>query len=107
MPEGMPRFYPTTRDGGSAEFRRSSIFVHGARAFHASAKHAKIGKLLAHLGGRGMKAYMCVICGFVYEEAKGVPDQGIAPGTLWKDVPENWTCPDCGAPKSDFEMVEI
>ena len=33
-----------------------------------------------------MKAYMCVICGFVYEEAKGVPDQGIAPGTLWKDV---------------------
>jgi rubredoxin len=57
--------------------------------------------------GREMKAYMCVICGFVYEEAKGVPDQGIAPGTLWKDVPENWTCPDCGAPKSDFEMVEI
>jgi rubredoxin len=54
-----------------------------------------------------MKAYMCVICGFVYEEAKGVPDQGIVPGTLWKDVPENWTCPDCGAPKSDFEMVEI
>ena len=57
--------------------------------------------------GMGMKAYMCVICGFVYEEAKGVPDQGIAPGTKWEDVPENWTCPDCGAPKTDFEMVEI
>lgn len=56
---------------------------------------------------RPMKAYMCVICGYVYEEAKGAPDQGLAPGTLWKDVPENWTCPDCGAPKSDFEMVEI
>lgn len=54
-----------------------------------------------------MKAYMCVICGFVYEESKGAPDQGLAPGTLWKDVPENWTCPDCGAAKSDFEMVEI
>lgn len=54
-----------------------------------------------------MKAYMCVICGYVYEEAKGVPDQGIAPGTKWEDVPENWTCPDCGASKGDFEMVEI
>ena len=77
-----------------------------AVAFHALAKHAKIHASFVH-PGRAMKAYMCVICGFVYEEAKGVPDQGIAPGTLWKDVPENWTCPDCGAPKSDFEMVEI
>jgi rubredoxin len=76
-------------------------------AFHAPAKHAKIRARPIPARERTMKAYMCVICGFVYEEAKGVPDQGIAPGTLWKDVPENWTCPDCGAPKSDFEMVEI
>jgi rubredoxin len=54
-----------------------------------------------------MKAYMCVICGYVYDEARGVPDQGIAPGTKWTDVPENWTCPDCGASKADFEMVQI
>jgi rubredoxin len=54
-----------------------------------------------------MKAYMCVICGFVYEEAKGLPEDGIAPGTLWADIPENWQCPECGAAKSDFEMVEI
>jgi len=54
-----------------------------------------------------MKAYMCVICGFVYDEAKGLPDQGIPPGTQWEDVPENFTCPDCGASKSDFEMVGI
>lgn len=54
-----------------------------------------------------MKAYMCVICGYVYDEAKGVPEQGIAPGTKWEDVPENWTCPDCGASKTDFEMVQI
>jgi rubredoxin len=78
-----------------------------AVAFHAPPKHAKIHVRPTPSRGREMKAYMCVICGFVYEEAKGVPDQGIAPGTLWKDVPENWTCPDCGAPKSDFEMVEI
>jgi rubredoxin len=54
-----------------------------------------------------MKAYMCVICGWVYEEAKGFPDQGIPPGTRWEDVPENFKCPECGATKSDFEMIEI
>jgi len=54
-----------------------------------------------------MKAYMCVICGFIYEEEKGLPDQGIAPGTRWDDVPENFKCPFCGATKNDFEMVEI
>lgn len=54
-----------------------------------------------------MKSYMCVICGFVYEEEKGRPEEGILPGTRWDDVPENWKCPDCGAAKADFEMIEI
>lgn len=53
------------------------------------------------------KKYICVICGFIYNEAEGWPDDGIAAGTLWEDVPENWFCPDCGAGKEDFEMVEI
>jgi rubredoxin len=54
-----------------------------------------------------MKSYMCVICGYIYNEAEGVPDEGIDPGTAWDDVPPNWVCPDCGARKEDFEMVEI
>ncbi|MBB5191968.1 rubredoxin [Silvimonas terrae] len=54
-----------------------------------------------------MKKYMCLICGFIYDEAEGCPNDGIAPGTTWEDVPINWTCPDCGARKDDFEMVEI
>jgi rubredoxin len=54
-----------------------------------------------------MKAYMCVICGYVYEEAKGDPNANLAPGTRWDDVPASWRCPDCGAGKEDFEMVEI
>lgn len=54
-----------------------------------------------------MKTYICMICGFIYEEEKGWPDDGIAPGTRWEDVPESWTCPECGAIKADFEMVEI
>ncbi len=53
------------------------------------------------------KTYMCVICGFVYEEEKGLPEQGIPPGTRWEDVSDSWQCPDCGAGKSDFELVEI
>ena len=53
------------------------------------------------------KAYMCLICGFIYDESAGIPEEGIAPGTKWDDVPMNWTCPECGARKEDFEMVEI
>jgi len=59
-------------------------------------------------GGRiVVKQYMCVICGYVYDEAAGWPEDGIPPGTRWADVPANWTCPECGARKEDFEMVEL
>ena len=54
-----------------------------------------------------MKAYMCVICGYIYEEEKGDPISGLAPGTRWEDVPLSWRCPDCGAGKEDFEMIEV
>lgn len=54
-----------------------------------------------------MKKYKCQICGFVYDEAAGDPEHGIIPGTRWQDVPETWSCPDCGVAKADFEMLEI
>lgn len=54
-----------------------------------------------------MKRYQCNICGFVYDEAAGDSEHGIKAGTKWEDVPENWTCPECGVTKSDFDMVEI
>jgi len=54
-----------------------------------------------------VKTYQCVICGFIYDESKGLPDEGIPPGTRWDDVPADWTCPECGAGKDDFEMVEL
>ena len=53
------------------------------------------------------KRYLCVICGLIYDEAEGWPDDGIEPGTKWEDVPLNWMCPDCGATKEDFEMMEL
>jgi rubredoxin len=52
------------------------------------------------------KKYECVICGFIYDEAEGLPDDGIAPGTLWADIPEDWECPDCGISKEDFDLFE-
>jgi rubredoxin len=49
---------------------------------------------------------MCLICGYLYDEAAGAPGEGIAAGTRWQDVPADWTCPECGARKEDFEMVK-
>lgn len=52
-----------------------------------------------------MKKYRCLICGYVYDPAKGDPDSGIAPGTDFEKIPANWVCPVCGAGKSDFEAI--
>ncbi|MCX7069940.1 MAG: rubredoxin [Gammaproteobacteria bacterium] len=54
-----------------------------------------------------MKKWRCLVCDFVYDEQLGLPDEDIPAGTRWQDVPESWTCRDCGAPKSDFLMVEV
>lgn len=54
-----------------------------------------------------MRTWECIVCGFVYDEAAGLPDEGIRPGTRWEDVPDDWECPECGVSKADFEMVEI
>lgn len=70
--------------------------------------NARIGTSIDDMSDEtNFKTYMCVICGWIYDEAKGSPDDGIAPGTRWDDVPDYWTCPDCGAGKEDFEMIEI
>ena len=48
----------------------------------------------------------CVICDHIYDEKEGDPASGLAPGTKWEDVPETWTCPDCGATKDAFVVVD-
>lgn len=50
-----------------------------------------------------MKKYVCTICGFIYDEAQGIPESGIAPGTKWADIADDWTCPLCSAAKENFE----
>ncbi|HAW07362.1 MAG: rubredoxin [Candidatus Cryptobacteroides sp.] len=49
-----------------------------------------------------MMKYECLRCGWIYDPAEGDPDGGIKPGTPFKDIPNSWKCPVCGASKSDF-----
>lgn len=51
--------------------------------------------------------WQCRTCGFIYDEAEGLEEEGIAPGTRWADIPDDWICPLCGTPKIDFDMIEI
>ena len=50
--------------------------------------------------------YQCTICGYIYDPEKGDPSSGIAPGTPFEDLPDDWLCPQCGATKDDFEKVQ-
>ncbi len=53
------------------------------------------------------RQWVCVICGWIYDEATGYPEDGIAPGTRWEAVPEDWRCPLCDVGKEDFAMVQF
>ena len=53
-----------------------------------------------------MKKYVCTVCDYVYDPEKGDPDNSVAPGTSWENVPEDWVCPDCGVGKDSFEAKE-
>ena len=53
-----------------------------------------------------MEKWECLICGYVYDPEVGDPDNGVDPDTTFEDLPEDWTCPDCGADKDEFEKLE-
>ena len=50
-----------------------------------------------------MEKWECTVCGYIYDPAEGDPDSGIAPGTRFEDIPDDWVCPDCGVEKDMFE----
>ena len=54
-----------------------------------------------------MKKWQCMVCGVIYDEEEGLPEEGIAAKTAWDEIPDDWMCPDCGVAKEDFDMVEI
>ena len=53
-----------------------------------------------------MDKYVCTLCGYVYDPTTGDPDNGVAPGTPFSDIPADWTCPECGADKDVFEKQD-
>lgn len=56
-------------------------------------------------GGKIMEKWTCTVCGYVYDPEVGDPDSGIAPGTTFEEIPENWVCPLCGVGKESFEKL--
>ncbi len=54
-----------------------------------------------------MYRWQCLLCGFIYDEEAGLPDEGIAAGTRWEDIPDDWYCPDCGVAKNKFIMIKL
>jgi len=59
------------------------------------------------MNAKANKVWMCMMCGTAYDPQTGDPDGGIAPGTAFEDIPDDWVCPACGAAKADFEQVEL
>ena len=53
-----------------------------------------------------MKKYVCNVCGYEYDPEVGYPENGIAPGTAFEDIPDDWVCPLCGVGKEDFSPME-
>jgi rubredoxin len=53
-----------------------------------------------------MRKYICLTCNYIYDPAVGDPDSGIAPGTAFESIPDDWSCPACGATKADFEPCD-
>lgn len=57
--------------------------------------------------GMQSEQWMCLECGWIYDSAYGDPERGVPAGTPWDQVPADWVCPECGAPKSEFEKVDF
>lgn len=73
----------------------------------AGASDASVASQETPAAEREFKQWVCIICGWVYDEAAGWPEDGIAPGTRWEDIPDDWRCPECDVGKEDFAMVEF
>ncbi len=54
-----------------------------------------------------LRQWQCTVCGEIYDEALGLPESGIAPGTRFEDIPDDWICISCGAVKSSYMLMEV
>ncbi len=82
--------------------------VKGGRTPRTAATYVNVetkSKPKSKQGDKGMQKYKCLMCGYIYDPAAGDPKNGVVPGTAFEDLPADWTCPECGAPKDEFEPV--
>ena len=80
---------------------------HRSKQFHSFARLTiKQQKILTIKIQIDMKKYICNVCQWVYDPEVGDPDSGIAPGTAFEDIPDDWVCPLCGVTKEDFDLIE-
>ena len=79
---------------------------HGRTPKTAATYHEVKPKTRIEQGAKDMKKYKCLVCGYIYDPAVGDPDNGVAAGTAFEDLPDDWVCPECGAGKDEFEPVE-
>jgi rubredoxin len=93
---------------------RRAVSVGSARLFcytlqkgwNSSQPEYRPANAIMYKGGIFMKKYQCIPCGYIYDPAEGDEDGGIAPGTAFEDLPDDWQCPVCSAGKEDFEPVD-
>jgi rubredoxin len=78
-----------------------------AGCFRHQIHRQNAGRREAGLVTSDFRKWQCILCGFVYDEVLGLPDDGSAAGTRWEYVPDDWVCPHCAATKADFDMVLI
>jgi rubredoxin len=76
----------------------------GSRVYSSAVAYVKLGRPLAEAATA--QKWICESCGFIYDPADGDPDGGIAPGTAFEQIPDDWFCPVCGARKKDFVPYE-
>jgi rubredoxin len=96
----------TSSAGTAAPLVVSLDDAQGTREARSADSSASVGAQEVSPVGE-FKQWVCVICGWIYDEAAGVPEEGIAPGTRWADVPADWRCPLCDVGKEDFALVEF
>lgn len=95
------------RDEGPFELVAGPQGMEGLVLNFPPAHGARPAEVPAAAPDEDLRVWMCVLCGFLYDEAAGSPEHGIPPGTRWADVPDSFGCPDCSAVKADFELVEV
>lgn len=92
---------------GKADFEMIERPVAQAEQNQVETSQTQSQSTIIDMTGTAFQIWECLICGWQYDESKGLPEEGFPAGTLWQDIPEDWLCPECGVGKSDFEMVAI